>query len=261
MPSKVQCAEEEVSFQPLDMPNVPMTLTTLEGCRKNCAEQDGCMHFSFLQTIGVQQGSCHLAGFSALAQVHSPSWVSGPPHCWTDIEDKSLLIDKGHNTYVPVSFACMKWGSSFGPALDGNVIILAAQDYPKEEDTVLECQKRCKAKDRCQHFTVQFPLRTCTLAGSGAAVLDGIAGAISGPPKCNEEAMQSYYWEILPSHAKRLGMWTLPVGAKWLLSGACVAAVVASLACWRRRKPLPAARIFQRALITEALDEETSALE
>ena len=97
-------------------------------------------HFSFLVAPGLEQGSCHLAGFSALAEAgvkpnadwaalrrsrlhareaFSPSWISGPPECWADIEagltgcawahapsgifaqEKNLLIDKGHNTYAP----------------------------------------------------------------------------------------------------------------------------------------------------------------
>ena len=148
---------------PLDMPEVPMILTTIGDCKKRCSEQEGCglvclwchtcssdaalketvhprgFHFSFLVAPGLEQGSCHLAGFSALAQARqkqstdeaasrhsrhpaiealSPSWISGPPECWADMEagltgcawacasssiaqEKSLLIDKGHNTYVP----------------------------------------------------------------------------------------------------------------------------------------------------------------
>ncbi|CAE7569011.1 unnamed protein product [Symbiodinium natans] len=248
VPSSLECAEREVSFMPLDMPDVPMTLSTLAECQKKCSEQKGCFHFSFLAATGLKQGSCHLAGFSALAEVYSPSWISGPPKCWNDLEEKSLMIDKGHNTYVPVDFACMSWGSSFPPT-DGPLISLPPQDFPKEEDAVLECQKRCRKKKNCEHFTVSFPLRTCALAGPGAMVVDGIAGAISGPPKCDEKAMQSYYWEVLPNEAQLPWRWAPPLSAM-MISGVLLAAGVAFFV-FRRRQPQRTVRGVQRALVPE----------
>ncbi|CAJ1336035.1 unnamed protein product [Effrenium voratum] len=235
-PSGPACAEKSVSFAPLDMPGTTMSISSLQQCQDRCAKQKGCLHFSFLEPpAGVVKGSCHLSGFSAAPQVNSLGWISGPPTCWNEVKDKGLLIDKGHTTYVPISFACMTWGSSFSPALDGAYATLEAKDFPSEEDATLECQKRCHQRKECTHFTVQFPYRSCILAGSSANVLSGIVGAISGPARCDNRAMQSFYWEVLPESQKAFWRPTLPQAMNIALAVLAAVGLAAPFLLWRRR--------------------------
>ena len=45
--------QSEVSFMPLDMPEAPMTLSTLAACQKRCAEQPGCCLAMFVVRLMV----------------------------------------------------------------------------------------------------------------------------------------------------------------------------------------------------------------
>ncbi|CAK9026228.1 unnamed protein product [Durusdinium trenchii] len=208
LPKKLECVEHSVSFAPIDMPGTVPSTSSVEECQKRCAKTLGCFHFSFLDSIK----SCHLHSFSALPQANSLGWLSGPPQCWQAKQDKDLLIDKGHSTYVELSFACMDWGSSFSPALPDSYRILAEKDFPTEMNATLGCQKLCLDRKDCVHFTVEFPIRSCILVGKDALATAGIVGAISGPPKCGDKAMQSYYWELSPQGGQQQWRYVDP---KW----------------------------------------------
>ncbi|CAE8726659.1 unnamed protein product [Polarella glacialis] len=195
------CFEDAVSFVPLDLAGAPMSLKTEAlACQRRCAKVAGCKHFSFLKTSPeLLVGYCHLQGLSGLAQLGSVGWVSGPYACWEDIEDTSLMIDKGHHTYVPPEFACMEWGVVYSPELVGQIETFLATDFPGEELATLQCQKKCAKVQECAHFTMSFPTRLCTLAANTSTGFSNVAGALSGPPRCKRKDMQSYYWEVLPA--------------------------------------------------------------
>eukprot|EP00930_Biecheleria_cincta_P100865 TRINITY_DN92494_c0_g1_i1.p1 TRINITY_DN92494_c0_g1~~TRINITY_DN92494_c0_g1_i1.p1 ORF type:complete len:244 (-),score=25.01 TRINITY_DN92494_c0_g1_i1:127-786(-) len=196
-----------------------------------------------MATAGLQQGSCHLQGFSALAVEGSPGWTSGPPKCWEDLENPGVLIDKGHNTYVSAALACLEWGASYSPALLGGLSTLMVQDYPMDEQATLECQRRCAKDKRCSHFTMTFPSRTCTLASNLSVVTNGLAGALSGPPKCGRQNMQSYYWQLLPSFTRRF--WVRPRLSVHLASVAVSIVGASGLVAWRRQRAQAARSMFQ----------------
>jgi len=244
----VKCMETSVSFEPLDMIGLVMSVESdaLE-CQRRCAKHSGCYHFSFLATPGVNSGSCHLTDFSALALEEAPGWVAGPSKCWADLEDTNLLIDKGHKTYVHVDFACMDWGTSYAPALPGGLQIVAGADFPTEQEATLQCQKRCAEKKECQHFTMSFPTRMCTLVGKQALASSGIAGSISGPRECSKKTLMSYYWELLPSGAAIFQTETSMAAATAAMIIAIACLVTASL----RRTRRSSARGIQRGFESE----------
>lgn len=251
-PPSLACAARSVSFGPLDMPGSMATPTAnLEECQLKCRKTKGCFHFSMLE-VG---NSCHLQGFSALAQENTLGFISGPPECWQAKKDKGLLIDKGHDTYVSLSFACMAWGSSFSPALPGAYSTLEEKDFPSEMEATLECQKRCIDRKDCEHFTVSFPIRSCILVGKDAMVTDGIQGAISGPSKCDDKSMQSYYWEALPKSEQPA--WRTTSSALSVLGLGMVAlAIFMSTLLWRR--PACSARSVQSCACDHAESVERS---
>mmetsp|Transcript_81356 Transcript_81356/g.264014 ORF Transcript_81356/g.264014 Transcript_81356/m.264014 type:complete len:810 (-) Transcript_81356:34-2463(-) len=194
-----KCFELAVSWQPLDMPMmVGTTQGSAKACQEQCAGTDGCRHFSFWQSPGIASGLCHLHDISATVVEGSVGYTSGPNKCWEDIDDTSNLIDKGHKTYVSSDYACMDWGTLYEPALPGGTRMIPQGDGTNEQ-AIAQCQTWCVANFACEHFSISFPSRMCTLAGAGASIMVNQISTISGRAKCDEKDKQAFYRLFLDS--------------------------------------------------------------
>lgn len=188
------CFENGVSFMPMDMDG---TLSTIEAnpenCQKRCSFTPGCKHFSHMQAPGFTSGLCHMHDALAIPQLGALGFVSGPYKCWSDIEDKSHLIQKPHNKYIDPGLACMEWGVVYSPAMVGlpRMIPIASGNI---EAGVLACQQYCAETRGCAHFTLSSTgaERMCSLSGPGATRLTNMMGTMSGPPSCGAGGEPSY---------------------------------------------------------------------
>uniref|UniRef100_A0A7S1M076 Apple domain-containing protein n=1 Tax=Alexandrium catenella TaxID=2925 RepID=A0A7S1M076_ALECA len=78
IPGSVACAEEEVSWQPLDMLGTLATYAeTAADCQELCEKTEGCEHFTFFYSFK----HCHREDHMAYSMSHSLGVTSGPKAC------------------------------------------------------------------------------------------------------------------------------------------------------------------------------------
>mmetsp|Transcript_78789 Transcript_78789/g.231162 ORF Transcript_78789/g.231162 Transcript_78789/m.231162 type:complete len:572 (+) Transcript_78789:100-1815(+) len=93
-PGAVACAEEDTSWQPLDLPGtMPTPVETAADCQELCHKKAGCEHFSFFVLVK----SCHLEDANAYKMEHSYGVTAGPKACGSS---HSHVVEKFASAYA-----------------------------------------------------------------------------------------------------------------------------------------------------------------
>jgi len=155
---------------------MPRSAEDATACQKQCADTQGCTHFSYWW-IGKH---CHLQDAYALRQTGRLGFTSGPFGCWDSL-DKTKYIKKGESTFVHTSYKCAELGTLYTP-------LMGMSEHFSRKDPALEAVKKCRAycasTKGCAYYTMVFPQRLCRMAGASAHKVTPYLGAVSGSPTC-----------------------------------------------------------------------------
>lgn len=179
--SNSECFEDQISWEPLRMPNVAETEEPdAVACQWRCSKIPSCVHFSYWKAGNV----CYLQDGFAVRQTSRLGFVSGPFQCWDKL-NHTAFANVGENTYLPSTFKCMEVGRLYSP-------ILGAPQYflnGSIDEAVTACKEWCASEGGCGHWTMQFPLRLCRLARHDAHELT-MENAVSGSPtSCDDKEL------------------------------------------------------------------------
>lgn len=64
---------------------------------------------------------------------------------------------------------------------------MSIHKFPKAGQAVKECQSMCARTPGCAYFSMEFPDRLCSMAGSNAIEMHPVFKHIAGPPSCENE--------------------------------------------------------------------------
>jgi len=163
------CLQRGAAYSP-DMLGTSITMETgIWECQLRCDRVIGCAHFSYW-TIG---GYCHIQDDKAsLVRNLLPQVIAGPAKCGTD-----------GNSDDKVEEECFELATAYFPTLAGHSHDFGEQSGLSETGVMRQCHRHCAQVADCAHFVVQFPERTCNLAGASARRLVRYQ-SVSGPRSC-----------------------------------------------------------------------------
>jgi len=122
-------------------------------------------------------------------------FTAGPKHC--DARDIKLGKDDskgyvrlkgtgmGSHTFVPWKFRCLEMGSMYNPAF--LMELINRTQFPKAGKAVKECQRRCKEKENCAYFSLEFPARLCSYSANNSWRAYPVFKHVTGPPSCSDD--------------------------------------------------------------------------
>jgi len=140
---------------------------------------------------------------ASLRETNRAGFIAGPPHCVVGSEEVSIARGQGlgNETFVVRKLQCIEVGVAYLPSMDGNLTTVAESN---PEAAVRACQKLCKAKHGCAHFTVEFPAKICSLASETSMIVRQLQGHISGPPSCNDQHYRGLEGQDIQEFVERL---------------------------------------------------------
>jgi len=243
----VPCTTENVTYEPFDMDNHPMTIErSPAACQARCRRIDGCFHFSYW----APAGHCHVHDAFAVAQPYRLLFVSGPSSCKLLQRGKvslSILRKKITKCYQP--------NTVYSPY---DVMML-----PVKTHCIEKCQKLCRRTSGCAHFSYWTLDGSCHLSSriQGEQLLSGVADFVSGPPRCLRPPsavhvlhMQKRFLEPTAASAGDREYNLIPTFAHSAIGAACIA-MTGMLIVWLRRSRQRSSGGFSRRALLEKDDE------
>lgn len=191
--------EKDTAFDPVDMDTalVAKPVPNVSACQAVCAQNKRCFHFSYYSTSLDTPGQCHLQDIFALRQKARFGFWAGPKMSWCQYPPKhrarlvrlvgpeGLSFDgMGENTYVWEDFRCMVMGGGYQPSFVSRIMPKRTTNK-RTGGSVLDCQEWCRNTTGCVYFSIEYPSRTCSLAGPAAKLRFPISKTVSGPPSCD----------------------------------------------------------------------------
>jgi hypothetical protein len=198
-PSPRDDYEKDATFDPVDMDTalVGKLVPNVSACQAMCAQTKRCFHFSYWSPSLDTPGQCHLQDIFALRSKSRFGFWAGPKKSWCQyrpekrarlvqlVGPKGLAFDgMGEQTYVWEDFRCMVMGGAYEPSFVSRVMPKRTTNT-RMGGAVLDCQEWCRNTTGCMYFSIEYPSRSCSLAGPNAKLHFPISKTVSGPSSCD----------------------------------------------------------------------------